>query len=52
MLSAAHLRHRLHRHFAGLPWPGLVGNSALMNVEPVFALVVATVVWLGLRRQR
>ncbi len=51
----------------------MVGNSAIMNVEPVFALVlawlilgqsiaasqvagallvVATVVWLGLRRRR
>jgi drug/metabolite transporter (DMT)-like permease len=72
MLSAAHLRHRLHRHFAGLPKPGMVDNSALMNAEPVFALVlawailgqsiapvqvggalvvVATVVWLGMRRR-
>jgi drug/metabolite transporter (DMT)-like permease len=53
-----------------LPKLGVVGNSAIMNVEPIFALalawavlgqsiaavqvlgglvVVATVVWLGLR---
>jgi drug/metabolite transporter (DMT)-like permease len=58
--------------FTVLPKLGVVGNSAIMNVEPVFALVlawallgqaiaplqlagallvVATVVWLGLRRQ-
>jgi drug/metabolite transporter (DMT)-like permease len=57
--------------FTVLPRLGVVGNSALMNVEPVFALVmawallgqqiaplqvaggllvVATVMWLGLRR--
>ncbi len=57
--------------FTVLPRLGVVGNSAIMNVEPVFALVlawallgqaiapmqlagallvVATVVWLGLRR--
>jgi len=57
--------------FTVLPKLGVVGNSAIMNVEPVFALVlawallgqaiapvqlagallvVATVVWLGLRR--
>ena len=57
--------------FIVLPRLGVVGNSAIMNVEPVFALglawlvlgqsiapsqfagavvVVATVVWLGLRR--
>ena len=56
--------------FTVLPRLGVVGNSAIMNVEPVFALVlawlilgqaiapsqvagallvVATVVWLGLR---
>ena len=56
-----------------LPRLGVVGNSAIMNVEPIFALVlawallgqtiaplqvgggllvVATVVWLGLRRRR
>ena len=56
-----------------LPRLGVVGNSAIMNVEPVFALVlawailgqsiapsqvagallvVATVVWLGLRPGR
>ncbi|MGZ5892197.1 MAG: EamA family transporter, partial [Caldimonas sp.] len=59
--------------FTVLPRLGVVGNSAIMNVEPVFALllawlvlgqsiapsqvgggllVVATVVWLGLRRRR
>ena len=59
--------------FTVLPRLGVVGNSAIMNVEPVFALVlawailgqaiapsqvagallvVATVVWLGLRRAR
>ena len=59
--------------FTVLPRLGVVGNSAIMNVEPVFALglawlvlgqsiapsqvggglvVVATVVWLGLRRPR
>jgi len=58
--------------FTVLPRLGVVGNSAIMNVEPIFALVlawavlgqtiaavqvlgglivVATVVWLGLRRQ-
>ena len=58
--------------FTVLPRLGVVGNSAIMNVEPVFALVlawavlgqaiapvqvaggllvVATVVWLGLRRR-
>ena len=58
--------------FVGLPKLGVVGNSAIMNVEPVFALVlawlvlgqtiapvqvagallvVATVMWLGLRRR-
>ncbi len=58
--------------FTVLPRLGVVGNSALMNVEPIFALVlawgllgqtiaamqvaggllvVATVVWLGLRRR-
>ena len=58
--------------FTVLPRRGVVGNSALMNVEPVFALVlawailgqaiapvqvagalllVATVVWLGMRRR-
>jgi drug/metabolite transporter (DMT)-like permease len=57
--------------FTVLPRLGVVGNSAIMNVEPIFALVlawailgqavapvqvagglvvVATVVWLGLRR--
>ncbi len=57
--------------FTVLPRLGVVGNSALMNIEPVFALVlawailgqaialaqvaggllvVATVMWLGLRR--
>ena len=57
--------------FTVLPRLGVVGNSAIMNVEPVFALglawlvlgqaiavsqvagallVVATVIWLGLRR--
>jgi len=57
--------------FTVLPKLGVVGNSAIMNIEPVFALVlawailgqsvapvqvgggllvVATVVWLGLRR--
>ena len=29
--------------FTGLPRLGVVGNSAVMNVEPVFALVLA---WL------
>ena len=59
--------------FTVLPRLGVVGNAAIMNVEPVFALVlawallgqaiapsqvagallvVATVVWLGLRRRR
>ena len=59
--------------FIVLPRLGVVGNSAIMNVEPVFALVlawailgqriapsqvagalvvVATVVWLGLRPRR
>jgi drug/metabolite transporter (DMT)-like permease len=59
--------------FTVLPRLGVVGNAAIMNVEPVFALVlawailgqaiapsqvagallvVATVVWLGLRRGR
>jgi drug/metabolite transporter (DMT)-like permease len=59
--------------FTVLPRLGVVGNSAIMNVEPVFALVlawailgqaiapsqvagallvVATVVWLGLRPKR
>jgi drug/metabolite transporter (DMT)-like permease len=59
--------------FTVLPRLGVVGNSAIMNVEPVFALglawlvlgqsiapsqvgggvvVVATVIWLGLRRPR
>ena len=58
--------------FTVLPKLGVVGNSAIMNVEPIFALVlawavlgqaiaavqvlgglivVATVVWLGLRRR-
>ncbi len=58
--------------FTVLPKLGVVGNSAIMNVEPVFALalawallgqriawmqvaggllVVATVIWLGLRRR-
>jgi drug/metabolite transporter (DMT)-like permease len=58
--------------FTVLPRLGVVGNSAIMNVEPVFALVlawailgqsiaplqvaggllvVATVVWLGLRKR-
>ncbi len=58
--------------FTVLPRLGVVGNSAIMNVEPVFALVlawlilgqaiapsqvvgallvVATVMWLGLRRK-
>ena len=58
--------------FTVLPRLGVVGNSAIMNVEPVFALVlawallgqriaavqvaggllvVATVMWLGLRRR-
>jgi drug/metabolite transporter (DMT)-like permease len=57
--------------FTVLPRLGVVGNSAIMNIEPIFALVlawavlgqaiapvqvaggllvVATVVWLGLRR--
>ena len=59
--------------FTVLPRLGVVGNSAIMNVEPIFALVlawailgqaiapsqvagallvIATVVWLGLRRSR
>ena len=59
--------------FTVLPRLGVVGNSAIMNVEPIFALVlawailgqaiapsqvvgglvvVATVVWIGLRRSR
>jgi drug/metabolite transporter (DMT)-like permease len=58
--------------FTVLPKMGVVGNSAIMNVEPVFALVlawailgqsiawmqlvgawvvVATVMWLGLRQR-
>lgn len=58
--------------FTVLPRLGVVGNSAIMNVEPIFALmlawavlgqsiapiqvagglvVVATVIWLGLRRR-
>ena len=58
--------------FTVLPKLGVVGNSAIMNIEPIFALVlawailgqsiapvqvaggllvVATVVWLGLRRR-
>ena len=58
--------------FTVLPRLGVVGNSAIMNVEPVFALVlawallgqaiapvqvgggllvVATVMWLGMRRR-
>jgi drug/metabolite transporter (DMT)-like permease len=58
--------------FTVLPKLGVVGNSAIMNVEPVFALVlawailgqsiawmqlvgawvvVATVMWLGLRQR-
>ena len=58
--------------FTVLPRLGVVGNSAVMNVEPVFALglawavlgqriapiqllgaalVVGTVIWLGLRRR-
>ena len=58
--------------FTLLPRLGVVGNSAIMNVEPIFALVlawavlgqsiavvqvaggllvVATVMWLGLRRR-
>ena len=58
--------------FTVLPRLGVVGNSAIMNVEPIFALVlawallgqliapvqiaggllvVATVMWLGLRRR-
>lgn len=58
--------------FTALPRLGVVGNSAVMNVEPVFALllawavlgqriapvqllgaalVVGTVIWLGLRKQ-
>ena len=58
--------------FTALPRLGVVGNSAVMNVEPVFALglawavlgqriapiqllgaalVVGTVIWLGLRRR-
>jgi drug/metabolite transporter (DMT)-like permease len=57
--------------FTVLPRLGVVGNSAIMNIEPIFALVlawallgqaiapmqvaggllvVATVMWLGLRR--
>jgi drug/metabolite transporter (DMT)-like permease len=57
--------------FTVLPRLGVVGNAAIMNVEPIFALVlawavlgqtiaplqigggllvVATVIWLGLRR--
>jgi drug/metabolite transporter (DMT)-like permease len=57
--------------FTVLPRLGVVGNSAIMNVEPIFALVlawlllgqtiapvqvaggllvVATVMWLGTRR--
>jgi drug/metabolite transporter (DMT)-like permease len=57
--------------FTALPRLGVVGNTAIMNVEPIFALVlawailgqaiaplqvagglivVATVIWLGLRR--
>ena len=57
--------------FTVLPCLGVVGNSAIMNIEPIFALmlawavlgqhiaavqvlggllVVATVMWLGLRR--
>jgi len=59
--------------FAVLPRLGVVGNSAIMNIEPIFALVlawavlgqtiapmqvgggllvVATVMFLGLRRRR
>lgn len=59
--------------FTVLPKLGVVGNSAIMNVEPIFALVlawailgqniapsqllgaaivVATVMWLGLRKER
>ncbi len=59
--------------FTVLPKLGVVGNSAIMNVEPIFALVLAwailgqaiapsqllgagivvgTVMWLGLRRER
>jgi drug/metabolite transporter (DMT)-like permease len=26
---------------------GVVGNSAIMNVEPIFVLVLATVLWLA-----
>ena len=58
--------------FTILPRLGVVGNSAIMNIEPIFALVlawailgqsvaasqvgggllvVATVVWLGLRKR-
>jgi len=58
--------------FTVLPRLGVVGNSAIMNIEPIFALVlawallgqaiapiqvaggllvVATVIWLGLRRR-
>jgi drug/metabolite transporter (DMT)-like permease len=58
--------------FTVLPRLGVVGNSAIMNVEPIFALVlawallgqtiapmqvgggllvVATVMWLGLRKR-
>ncbi|MBA4265858.1 MAG: EamA family transporter, partial [Comamonadaceae bacterium] len=57
--------------FTVLPRLGVVGNSAIMNIEPIFALVlawailgqaiapvqvlgglvvVATVMWLGLRK--
>jgi drug/metabolite transporter (DMT)-like permease len=57
--------------FTVLPKLGVVGNSAIMNIEPIFALVlawailgqsiaavqvvgglvvVATVMWLGLRK--
>jgi drug/metabolite transporter (DMT)-like permease len=59
--------------FTVLPKLGVVGNSAIMNVEPIFALVlawallgqaiaplqvlgaavvVATVMWLGLRKPK
>jgi drug/metabolite transporter (DMT)-like permease len=59
--------------FTVLPKLGVVGNSAIMNVEPVFALVLAwgllgqaiapmqlvgaavvvsTVMWLGLRKPK
>jgi drug/metabolite transporter (DMT)-like permease len=58
--------------FTVLPKLGVVGNSAIMNVEPIFALVLAwallgqsiapiqlmgaalvvgTVMWLGLRKR-